>query len=317
MPLISIEYPEFMPRQEVLKAQTWCRRSPLPHPIGRLGLLGEDHVGRDYALFSAVLIAEFVGMFLITRYMPTSVAVGLAFGALMLDLVFAFWHHRQTCPRILEVKEYVADIEVSDDRAPTAVSGGYAERISRRNAIGIIPTIVLVLITVLKVFAYYRIGGQKIDSSLFAMTIVYVATCIVHLYITGYVLAHLWASGWFGIWGFSKDLSRYKSNSKDTRYLASARSFPQKISGDAALRIALKKVPAPKSEETFAQHRAHKIIFNREENGSWALYLKPLGAIYDQDIVGLMNIFSQSEYASAAQTEVAKAALFIQSHRII
>ena len=316
MSLISIEYPEFMPRNEVLKAQTWCRRTPLPHPVGRLGLFGEDHVGRDYALFSLIVVAEIFGMVLITRYMSQSAAFNLAVAALILDLAFAFWHHRKTCPRILEVREYVVDLEVQDGQAPIAVAGGYAEKIKKRNAVGIIPAIFLVAIAIIKVFSYYRISGQKIDTSLLAMVLVYILTCLGHLYITGYVLAHLWASGWFGIWGYSKDISRYKSNSKDPRYLASSRSFSQKISGNAALKIALSKVPNPTEGKVFGQHREHEILFSNED-GNWRLYLKPLGAIYDQDIIGLMNIFSQSEYSSAAQTEVAKAALFIQSHRMI
>lgn len=314
MPLISIEHPEFMPRSEVLKAQTWCRRSPLPHPISRLGLLGEDNVPRDYALFALVVIIEIIGIGLITRSMPQSTALGLIAVALLLDLFFAFWHHRQLCPRILEVKQYIADIE--NPKNAKAVADGYTDKISRRNAIGMIPTIFLVVLTVIKIYFYYKVGGGRVSTQLLAMSVLYIGTCIVHLRITGYVLSHFWASGWFSLWGFSKDLSRYKSNPMNEDYLAIKRSYPQKIHGDAALKIALTKVPNPEEGLPFGKHRSHEIIF-KIENEKWHLYLRPLGVIYDDDIIGLMNLFAESELSPAAQTEVAKAALFHQAHIII
>ncbi len=58
-------------------------------------------------------------------------------------------------------------------------------------------------------------------------------------------------------------------------------------------------------------HRSHKLVFGQEAK---SLSLEAHGPVYDDDIVELMNLFRRSV---EAQTEVAKAALFIQSHKII
>jgi hypothetical protein len=311
--LISRAFPDFQPRLEVLQAQTWVRRSRLPNPVSQVGLLGESFVGRDYSLFIVAIAAEIAGMWAITRYMPLQIAYGLIAATVVLDLLFAIWHHRTTCPRVHSVRALVADIEVNNAGGNhNAVAAGYLQKVGRLRAVSFIPAIGLVAITCGKIFFFYKVNGMRLDTTLVAMTCLYIVVCLVHLFVTGYVLAHLWASGWFGLWGYSKDLAQYKSNSNDPRF--SPKTYRQKLHGTAALGEALatagKKTKLVEGDQLLSC-RTHRLLLGE---AAASLYLEATGVLYDDDITELMNLFKRSV---DAQTEVAKAALFIQSHKII
>jgi hypothetical protein len=309
----AYEFPKFQPRREVLTALSWVRREKLPFPISSYGLLGETKVGTDYAWFLIMLILEIIGMWAITRYMPLHIAVGLVALTILLDIAFAVWHHRMNCERHYKVKSYVADVEARVKKLDsTPLSAMYEQKSAKNILIGRIPTAFLIFLTLAKIFFFYRMMRAGISTQVAAVAVGYIIICIIHLRITGFVIQHAIFKGdllsFLGIrWGFSADVAKYKSNQLDSTF--QAQPYTQNIFGSVAFNIAHPTLTS--GDQIYKEHRTHKITSNRDNSG---LVLQAHGVLYDEDIVGLINLFPQSP---EAQTEVAKAALFIQAHLLV
>ncbi len=301
--LIDRSNPKFEPSADVLSAMTYVRRKELGSLVHTHGLFGEYKAERDLLLFAIAIGLElYLGSFVAQR-VGINATLFYALSIIFLDFVFAFYHQKFHCPRVLDVRKTVVDIEAErrankpDPQEAARLRDQYSRAISKARTVGFFCSAVLIAFAVAKAYFAYEANRSQINNVWATQAGIIAGVTIIHLFFSGYAMRYIIANGYWGLWGFSKDHAKYSGSNANA--IGALQAKPRKIKLD------LSAFDGNQKTGVIAQVREHKIV-----NVSGDIELQTLGVLYNDDIQDLMNIFEVQK----TKTEIAMKGLYMQSH---
>jgi hypothetical protein len=301
--LIDRSNPKFEPSADVLSAMTYVRRKELGSLVHTHGLFGEYKAERDLLLFAIVIGLEiYLGSFIAQRVGINSTLFYALF-IIFLDFVFAFYHQKYHCPRVLDVRKTVVDIEVErrankpDPQETARLRDQYSRAISKDRTIGFLCSAALIAFAFAKAYFAYEANRSKINDVWGTQAGIIAAIAIVHLFFSGYAMRYIIANGYWGLWGFSKDHAKYSGRNANAIVGLQAKARMIELDFSAFENL--------KGPGVIAQVREHSIV-----NLGSEIQLQTLGVLYNDDIQELMHIFQPQK----TKTEIAMKGLYMQSY---
>lgn len=281
---------------------TFVRRNTLGSQIQTRGLFGEYKSGRDLVMLAiAIGIEAYLAYFVWSTPRGQRVFGFYIVGVILLDFVVAFLHHAYACPRVLDVKVVVADVEAEqtvgrpDQAEAQRLREKYTRQLGTRKTIGIITAFILIAFALTKGAFMFELNASRFSPSTNAIfAAIFILTCI-HLFFTGYAIRYLIACGYMGLWGFSRDLARYASGDEKIKGEVTVSEFRRKKL-EASVFAKLSSLPV--------QVREHRI-----ELIDGVPMLCAFGLLYNEDIEALMQKFEEQQ----TKSEIAVKALYLQA----
>ena len=284
---------------------TYVRREDIGSLVQSHGLFGEYFTERDLFLFAIAIGLEiWIGSFIAQR-VGWNATLLYALGIIALDFVAAFYHQKFQCPRVLDVRKTVANIEADrksglpDPQEGARLRDKYSREISKRHLLSHICGSLLVAFAIAKAYYVYEANRSQINNAWATQAGLIFVVTIIHLFFTGYAIRFIIANGYGGLWGFSKDHAQYTGNNANSIGSLQSKVRPIKLDPSA--------FSSTTTTGTLAQVREHKIVANNGE-----IELQALGILYNVDIRDFMHLFNDQK----SKTEIAMKGLYLQSHEM-
>jgi hypothetical protein len=302
----------FQPRSSVISAFTFVRRRPIGLGTDIVGLFDEHKPQVDYCFTVLALVAEGLILWLSLDRMPLEYRVALLISAIIIDVMLAFGHHRFSANGALMLRRDLASYDAKKFKRDD-LTAKYSRALANSNNLARVFAGLLVITAVIKIFILWIAFRQQFNTIFLAATVSYIVICLIHIFKTGFAIAHLNAAGILSLWGFSRDRKTFINNPQDKDLKANILS-EEVLGGKCVADLIIErqlKIPGATTldpEHIYPGPRGHHLKVSSDGK---SIFLHASGVLYTDDIRELMNVV---KIQPDARREIALAGLNIQLH---
>lgn len=305
--LYDSDDPGFMPSVTVRKAMTYVNGDEIGYGSRSHGLFHDGHsYERDIGFLLAALCGEAYFAFLALRF-GISYFWMYVIATLVIDIGLAILYHRLRCKRLPHVRQEVCGHEAQLKVGATAdeikdetnrLRKKYSDVISKNLLLSQITGLFIVGLFFIKLYGVFVLNRSDISSRFFWLQAVGLLLLLaVHILFTGNACSYIWAKGFLGLFGYSKEHKRHAAANKGSTYASTADGYAVAI--NPSLENGTLTFPLDSNQ--------HQIV---ELNGKYEM--KTFGLLYNEDIKVFARKFKNQSNINA----VIESGLYLQGYRM-